>query len=183
MITVKKWIGDRWKNGAVQRYFWWVWNRLPQTGTWIHVAGTGTQSKHMVPVLGPNEAQVLEVSLQKEFSEKQSDMRLPRWHDWERICLQWSFNPWVRKIPQRRKWQTTSVFLPGESHRQRSLMRYIPWGLKESDMTEQLSMQELDLFQFRGKHALYTECGPSQAMSAAVKCIMVSFYRLGNFIC
>ena len=42
----------------------------------------------MVPVLGPNEAQVLEVSLQKEFSERKSDMRLPRWHEWKRTCLQ-----------------------------------------------------------------------------------------------
>ena len=47
-------------------------------------------------------------------------------------------NPWVRKIPQRRKWQPTPVFLPGESHRQRSLAGYSPWGRKESDMTEQL---------------------------------------------
>ena len=32
------------------------------------------------------------------------------------------FNPWVRKIPWRRKWQLTPVFLPGESHGQRSLV-------------------------------------------------------------
>ena len=32
------------------------------------------------------------------------------------------FNPWVRKIPWRRKWQPTPVFLPGISHRQRSLV-------------------------------------------------------------
>ena len=36
----------------------------------------------------------------------------------------------------RRKWQPTPVFLPGESHEQRSLVGYSPWGLKESDMTE-----------------------------------------------
>ena len=30
------------------------------------------------------------------------------------------FNPWVRKIPRRRAWQPTPVFLPGESHGQRS---------------------------------------------------------------
>ena len=39
------------------------------------------------------------------------------------------FNPWVRKIPWRRKSQFTPVFLPGESHGQRSLVGYIsPWG-------------------------------------------------------
>ena len=45
------------------------------------------------------------------------------------------FNPWVRKIPWRRKWQPTQVFLPGKSHRQRSLAGYGPWGLKELDTT------------------------------------------------
>ena len=46
------------------------------------------------------------------------------------------FDPWVRKIPWRRKWQPTPVLLPGESHGQRSLVGYSPWGRKESDMTE-----------------------------------------------
>ena len=38
------------------------------------------------------------------------------------------FDPWVRKIPWRRKWQPTPVFLPRESHGQRSLVGYGPWG-------------------------------------------------------
>ena len=38
----------------------------------------------------------------------------------------------------RRKWQPTPVFLPGESHGQRSLVGYSPWGRKESDTTEWL---------------------------------------------
>ena len=38
------------------------------------------------------------------------------------------FDPWVRKIPWRRKWQPTPVFLPGKSHGQRSLGGYSPWG-------------------------------------------------------
>ena len=36
------------------------------------------------------------------------------------------FNPWVEKIPWKRKWKPTPVFLPGESHRQRSLVDYSP---------------------------------------------------------
>ena len=48
------------------------------------------------------------------------------------------FDPWVWKIPWRRKWQPTPVFLPGESHGQRSLVGYSPRGRKESDMTERL---------------------------------------------
>ena len=43
------------------------------------------------------------------------------------------FYPWVRKIPWRRKWQPTRVFLSGESRRQRRLVGYSPWGRKESD--------------------------------------------------
>ena len=50
------------------------------------------------------------------------------------------FDPWVGKIPWRREWQPTPVFLPGEFHGQRSLEGYSPWGLKESDMTEQLTL-------------------------------------------
>ena len=46
------------------------------------------------------------------------------------------FNPWVKKIPWRRKWQPTPVSLPGESHAQRSLMNYSPWGRKEADTTD-----------------------------------------------
>ena len=46
---------------------------------------------------------------------------------------------WIRKIPWRREWLPTPVFLPGEFHGQRSLAGYSPWGHKESDMTEQLT--------------------------------------------
>ena len=41
-----------------------------------------------------------------------------------------SMDAWVEKIPWRRKWQPTPVFLPGESHGQRSLVGYSPWGCK-----------------------------------------------------
>ena len=46
------------------------------------------------------------------------------------------FDPWVGKIPWRRAWLPTPVFLPGESHGQRSLAGYSPWGHKELDTTE-----------------------------------------------
>jgi len=46
------------------------------------------------------------------------------------------FDLWVGKIPWRRAWQSIPVFLPGESHGQRSLVGYSPWGRKELDMTE-----------------------------------------------
>ena len=47
------------------------------------------------------------------------------------------FNPWVKKIPWRREWQLTPVFWPGESHGQRSLVGYSPWGCTELDLSEQ----------------------------------------------
>ena len=53
-------------------------------------------------------------------------------------CRRPEFGPSVGKIPQRRKWQPTPVFLPGESHGQRSLAGYSPWGHKELEMTKQL---------------------------------------------
>jgi len=43
---------------------------------------------------------------------------------------------WVGKIPCRRAWQPTPVFLPGKSHGQRSLAGYCPRGREESDTTE-----------------------------------------------
>ena len=54
---------------------------------------------------------------------------------------------WVRsqvgKIPWRRIWQPTPVFLPGKLHGQRSLVGYSLWGHKESDTTEQLTLSLL----------------------------------------
>ena len=47
-------------------------------------------------------------------------------------------DPWVWKIPWRREWQPTPIFLPGEFHGQRSLEGYSPWGHRKSDMTEWL---------------------------------------------
>ena len=61
------------------------------------------------------------------------------------VCLQCGrpgFDSWVRKIP-RRKWQPTPVFLPGESHGQRSLVGCSPWGYKESDTIEWLHFTSL----------------------------------------
>ena len=46
------------------------------------------------------------------------------------------FNPWVEKIPWRRAWPPAPVFLPGESHGQRSLVGYSSRGHKESDTPE-----------------------------------------------
>ena len=49
------------------------------------------------------------------------------------------FDPWVGKIPWRRKWQPTPVFLPGESHGWRNLVGYSPRGHKESELEQSLA--------------------------------------------
>ena len=66
---------------------------------------------------------------------------LPRWlsgKEYTCQCQRREFDPWIRKIPWRRKWQPTLVLLPGKSHGLRSLVGYNPWGCKESDTIEQL---------------------------------------------
>ena len=60
--------------------------------------------------------------------------------DCKSVCLQNArsgFNPWVGKIPWRRKWPPTPVLLPGKFHGWRRLVGYSPWGCKErlSDFT------------------------------------------------
>ena len=51
------------------------------------------------------------------------------------------FDPWVRKIPWRRKRQLAPVFLPGKFHGQRSLVGYSPWGGKALDTAEHVHTQ------------------------------------------
>ena len=66
-------------------------------------------------------------------------IRLPRWRSGKETNCQGRrcrFNPRVGKMPWRRAWQPTPLFLPRESHRQRSLVGYSPWGHKETDTTK-----------------------------------------------
>ena len=56
------------------------------------------------------------------------------------------FDPWVRKIPWRREWQPTPVFLPGECHGQRSLVGCISWGREELDMTQHAGIRAYACF-------------------------------------
>ena len=51
-------------------------------------------------------------------------------------CKRHGFGPWVGKIPCRRAQKPTLVYLPEESHGQRSLADYSPWGHKESDWSD-----------------------------------------------
>ena len=67
---------------------------------------------------------------------------LPRWLRGKELVCQWwrpGFNPWVEKIPWRRTWQPTLVFL--ENYEQGSLVGYSPQGSHKSDMTDGAHMR------------------------------------------
>ena len=92
----------------------------------------------------------------KWLSSNSSSSGPSGWHQWlkkEKSACQCrrqkrlGFNLWVGKIPWSRKWQPTPVSLPGESHGQRSLAGYSPWGHKESDVTEHMCTHRADLIQ------------------------------------
>ena len=51
-------------------------------------------------------------------------------------------------IPWRREWQPTPVFLPGEFYEQRNLARYCPWGRKELDTVERLTLTFTSLHKY-----------------------------------
>ena len=83
---------------------------------------------------------------------------LPSWLSGKEPACQWKihrFYPWVRKIPWRRKWQPTSVFLPRKSHGQRSLAGCSPWGHKRV---------EHDLATENSNRILKKAFSPSQAL-------------------
>ena len=90
---------------------------------------------------------------------------LPRWLSGKETtcqCRRHRFDPWVGKIPCRKKWQPTPVFLPGKSHGQRSLAGYSPWGRKELDTTERLSTHTHTRFISQGQARPPAEtCGKS----------------------
>ena len=80
------------------------------------------------------------VYLQKDFMVAQTIMNPP-------AILETQVYPWIGKFPWRREWHPTLVFLPGELHGQWRwrLAGYSPWGHKESDMTERLTLRDLNL--------------------------------------
>ena len=75
----------------------------------------------------------------RELPSPSVNSGIPRWCSGKESACQYrrcGFHPWVGKIPWRRAWQPAPVFFPGESHGQRSLVGYSPWGHTESDPTE-----------------------------------------------
>ena len=78
---------------------------------------------------------IYNMDFQADASGKESSCQCRR-------CKSHGFEPCVGKIPWRREWQPTPVFLPGKSHAQRSLIGGSP-GSKESDTTGQPSTEHI----------------------------------------
>ena len=95
------------------------------------------------------------------------------------VCLQCRrpvFDSWFGKIPWRRKWQPTPVFLPGESHGQRSLVGCSTWGCKESDMTERLHFHfHFQVTQQRGLMEIF-----GIPRCQIMLCIISGLFTMGN---
>ena len=109
--------------------------------------------------------------------------RLPWWlrdYSVRLQCKRPGFNPWVGKIPWRRKWQPTPVFLPGESHGRRSLVGYSSRGRKESDTTERLHFQMLNRGIVKFCHVLIMKVFFFLQVFVK-KTIMQSFKRIRQF--
>ena len=94
---------------------------------------------HIVPILLSSE--VSSVFLHSEHLKLCYVINFPSGSDGKVSCFQCrrpGFNPWVRKILWRKKWQPTPVLFPGKSQGQRSMVGYRPRGRKELDTTERL---------------------------------------------
>ena len=107
----------------------WIFQWLPRCSRW-HILGFKGGVNHWINLDQNKTADWWEFA-DKNFPSTALSWLLqytvPWFRQW-RTCLQCRrprFNPWVRKIPWRRKWQPSPVFLPGESHGQRSLAGYM----------------------------------------------------------
>ena len=108
--------------GGRLQHFTNLWDSYFPKGQWQWHNYPATNSEHN---LNLNLLVVLSLALPSWLSDKESACPCKR-------CV---FSPWVRKIPWRRKWQPTPVFLLGKSHGQKNLVGYSPWGHKESGTT------------------------------------------------
>ena len=90
-----------------------------------------------------NQAPHVDFTLNVSSKKSLSLPSLACWLRWWRTCLQCGrpkFDPWVRRIPWRREWLPTLVFLPGEFCGQRNLVGHGLWGCRQSGMTECLTL-------------------------------------------
>ena len=110
--------------------WWWTWrSSMHIQWTWVDRDKEQSHAFKFYHLVG---VQICSKQL-KHMAQVIASIGLPRWLSGKEStcqCRRLRFNPWVRKISWRRKWQPTPVLLPGKSHGQRSLMGYSPWGWK-----------------------------------------------------
>ena len=82
------------------------------------------------------------------------------------------FDPWVGKIPWRRKWQPIPVFLPGKSHGQRNLVGCSLWDCKESDITEHACMDFQETIKEQPWGIKYNHCTSAFSLLASIFTLM-----------
>ena len=117
---------------------------LIRLAVWKDCTACGLENRPRENQLGscPNKA-----GIHWDWPEVRPWRELPRWYSGKESTCQrrrcW-LDPWVGKIPWRRKWQPTPVFLPGKFHGQSSLVGYSPRGHKESDTTEHEQKEDWD---------------------------------------
>ena len=136
-----------------------VQHQLPEfTQTHIHRGGDAIQPFHPLsspspPAPNPSQHHIRVFSPRVFSNESTLRMRWPKYWSFSFSIIPSKEIP-IRlmqmemtdmetpsKISQRRQWHPTPVPLPGKSHGQRSLVGCSPWGRKESDTTEQLTLK------------------------------------------
>ena len=122
-------------------------------GLLFHITGREPMALFLINLGLPDTLREASVSYCQKHCHQTSELAyplsFPGGSDSKIVCLQcWrpGFNPWVGKIPWRRKWQATPVLLPGKFHGWRNLVGYHPWGRKESDTTERLNFHFADFW-------------------------------------
>ena len=123
----------------MKRAITWVWTDLFESSAMILIHKSHLHLGKLITPLGFNhcfeEIRIIILIVEKmgfpggsDGKESASSCRRPR------------FDPWIRKIPWRREWLPTPVFLPEEFQGQKSLAGYRLWDCKGSDMTEPLTL-------------------------------------------
>ena len=125
-----------------------IWKNLGKQGSWTEKQGA--KSRECLQIIRRNSERItastsvltLSSHIRTCSTKEKKKNRFKQWLSGKESTCQCrehrkhGFSPWIGKIPCRRKWQPIPVFLPGESHGQRSLAGYSPWCCKESDATE-----------------------------------------------
>ena len=121
------------QNNCIQLIYttWWIWRQVSfQEGFPGSSAGQesacNAEDPSLIPGLGSSPGEGIGYWLQYSWASLLAQMVKNL-----SAMQETGFDPWVGTIPWRRAWQPTPVFLPGESHGQRSLVDYSPWGHKE----------------------------------------------------